>query len=1105
MPLVSLICLFLSLHIQIYMINRSLLLLICLLLAQCLHAQKWSHAYPPNTYRSADNPYYWKNRPPYPGYWQQDTYYNIKVSLDDSTDILDGSETLTYWNNSPDDLPFVFFHLYQNSFQPGSYLDDLQKENGVKPRYGQYESKGLGTTIDEIMVDGKPLKHEIDYSIMKVWLDKPLKSGESITFSIKFKTYYDNGSTRRRMKKFMSGAGSHYDSAMHKTIIDSGFKHYDGVLFYPRIAVYDRKFGWDTNQHLNREFYGDFGCYDVELTLPNIYVLEATGVLQNQQEVMPDSLRKRLDIFNFRGKKWESEPSVPIKRNGTKTWVFHSENTHDFAWTADPTYRMHEVDWKGVKCIALVQEAHAGRWQNAADHLSKIIQTYSRDIGMYAYPKIVVADAQDGMEYPMLTLDGGMEPGYRYLFSHEVGHNWFYGMVGNNETYRAALDEGFTQFLTSWAMDHIDGPYEYTYGYKSKYVSKHHVAPTNIYQRNYYPYLSAAIRGDETTINTHSDYFNGALNHGGGYGQVYFKTGTMLYDLQYVLGDSLFLKTMQHYFDQWKMCHPYFEDFRNSVIQYTHADLTWFFDAWMETNKTIDYGVKCVKKDKSLNAGNDDYTITFKRYGRLQMPLDFRVYAKDGKTYDYLIPCNWFTKPTESTVLPKWQGWDKLNPTYQARVTIPSGIENVRIDTSLRLADIDLRNNTYKCPIKLKGDYHIFSYPDWTHYEMHIRPDIWWNAYDGAKVGVHLDGNYLNYKGIFNLDVWGNTGLGQYNLPYGTALNGHDIMSYRFNYKTPLTGVSKNTFFNLSVKYLDGLHAYTIGGEKEFDKDENTKVTFYTKAMYRHDSTDLTYLLYPTLWQANKWNNTLNLGIQHSYSYTHGTGNLNLALKTSSIGSAYDYSTLTFTSINKNTIGKLDFNTRLFAQYGTGTNWTYESSLYLAGANPEELMDNKYTRSVGFVPNTWVGYGNDVNHFQAGGGLNLRGYAGYLVAQADKEITRSVYAGTTGASFNAELGFDRLFSFIRPQYIRDYIKINTYLFGDAGIINYNSPSESLAFADLRADAGVGVALTIHKWGVLQEINPLTIRFDMPLFLSRIPNIETNNFQFRWIVGVNRAF
>src|SRR5471030_226530 len=127
--------------------RKSFYLLMISMLSVCyVMAQDNTTGFPANTYRSKDNVYYWKNRPPNPGYWQQDTYYNIKVSLDDKTDILDGEESLTYWNNSPDTLPFVFFHLYQNAFQPGSYLDDLQKNNHAKPYYGHYEKAGLGTT-----------------------------------------------------------------------------------------------------------------------------------------------------------------------------------------------------------------------------------------------------------------------------------------------------------------------------------------------------------------------------------------------------------------------------------------------------------------------------------------------------------------------------------------------------------------------------------------------------------------------------------------------------------------------------------------------------------------------------------------------------------------------------------------------------------------------------------------------------------------------------------------------------------------------------------------------------------------------------------------------
>lgn len=397
----------------------------------------------PNTYRNSDNPYYWKNRPPYPGYWQQDVYYQIKANIDESTDIIEGQENLTYWNNSPDELKFVYFHLYQNAFQPESYLDQLQEENGVKAKYGKYEKDKKGTEIIKLTSNGTVLKTEYDNTIVKVFLAKPLKAGESVTFDIDFKTYFDYGSTRRRMKAFNS----------------FGFKHYDGVHWYPRISVYDAKFGWDTQQHLGKEFYGDFGAFDVELTFSDNFVVEATGNLTNNNEVLPDELRDKLDIANFKNKPWNSAPSViiPYDKLKRKTWKYHAENVHDFAFTADPTYRIDEFVWSKVKVVALVQEPHASRWLNAAQYTGKVIKTFSRDFGMYAYPKMIVADARDGMEYPMLTLDGGEDPGYRSLFAHEVGHNWFFGMVGNNETYRAMLDEGFTQFLTAWACISIDG------------------------------------------------------------------------------------------------------------------------------------------------------------------------------------------------------------------------------------------------------------------------------------------------------------------------------------------------------------------------------------------------------------------------------------------------------------------------------------------------------------------------------------------------------------------------------------------------------------------------------------------------------------------------
>lgn len=521
---------------------------------------------------------------PHAGYWQQDVHYKINAEIDERTDIITATEELTYWNNSPDDLTEIFFHLYQNAFQPGSYYDRFQTDEGKKNTYGErYESKGLGTVVSNLSISYpsgarySELDTYLDNTILRITLPQTLKSGESITINMDFKTYFDAGTVRRRMKVFNA-----YNLNEPRSKIDPDYdyndysnKHYDGVHWYPRISVYDRKFGWTTDQHMRREFYGDFGTYDVNLTFASHMVVEATGYLQNRNQVLPPSLREKLELKNFANKKWNSKPSIvtPYKRGEKKTWSFHAENVHDFAFTADPTYRIGESEWNGVKTVAIVREHHASGWQNAADYTAKIIKTFSEDMGTYVYHKMIVADAKDGMEYPMLTLDGGSDPGYRGLLVHEVGHNWFFGMLGNNETYRAAMDEGFTQFLTVWGLEAIDGKYRVKNKSKSEWINKYKDPEIVLDSRAYASYLRDATRGIDPHLNTHSHEFESTS----AYRHVYVKMATMLYNLQYVLGDSLFLEVMQDYVEDWTIAHPYFEDFRASVVRSTKTDMNWFF------------------------------------------------------------------------------------------------------------------------------------------------------------------------------------------------------------------------------------------------------------------------------------------------------------------------------------------------------------------------------------------------------------------------------------------------------------------------------------------------------------------------------------------------
>jgi hypothetical protein len=1071
-------------------------------------------------YRDASNPYYWKNKKPYDGYWQQDVDYSIKASLDDKTDIVSATEDLEYYNNSPDTLRVLYFHLYQNAFIKGGYLEELNIANGFKQKFGKYEQQGKGTQIEKITVShvstppsytdelGRKAaidprvstytpKVWIDYSIMRVELQEPVLPEKSVHISLQFKTYFDNGGNqRRRMKMFTDNWGN---------------KQYDGVHWYPRICVYDKKFGWATDQHLGKEFYGNFGKYTVELTLPNNYIVDATGELQNKDEVLPQELKAKLDIKNFKDKPWDEKPSVIIEPNGTtKTWKFVSINTHDFAWVADPTFRIGEEiltlsNGEKVSCVSLAQEPHARGWQDAAKFTSKVIEVYSRDIGNYAYPKMIVADARDGMEYPMLTLDNGSSPGYYGLLAHEVGHNWFFGMVGNNETYRASLDEGFTQFLTNWSMTAIFG--------EVKPTAKNPNPMSRMDQTVYWGYLRDAIKGEDATLNTHSDDFGSALNHGGGYSHVYYKTATMLYNLQYVLGDSLFLGAMQHYFNQWKMCHPYIEDFRNAITQHTKTDLNWFFDQWIETTKRIDYEVTEVELEKTLfdkngkEEANRVYEIEFLRKGEMQMPIDFTVTLKDGSVFKYTIPNTYFSKQEKNiTVLPIWRGWGKLNREYEAEIVLPAKaeIKNVVIDPTNRLADIDQRNNAAKSPVYFTLDNLKRDAPDRKHYTLNWRPDIWYNSIDGIKAGVNLNGHYLNTRDVFNATVWYNTTLA--NDYTGSARNLFNGSLFYKDY------IRKQTYIRYELRYLDGLSYGRVGGEYErkLSSNANLFTEIYYKGISRQGLSNLDYLLYPTEWNEGKHNNTLNIDMTVKYSYGKGFGEYKQGIRASFI-SDYDYSSIFVQWINQYNFSQFELRSRFFLQAIAGNNIAPESRVFLAGANPEEMVENKFIRSRGFVPTSWLGYGNNANNFQAGGGLNVRGYAGYLIPVTAENTQVYLYAGNGGSSINLELDFDKFIT-INPKRLKKYIHFDSYLFGDAGLIANNFkagefllPKDAYAQSNLMISAGAGLALTIKRWFNYDELKPLTIRFDMPLFLNNTPFVDGEYLRFRWVLGINRTF
>jgi hypothetical protein len=439
----------------------------------------------------------------------------------------------------------------------------------------------------------------------------------------------------------------------------------------------------------------------------------------------------------------------------------------------------------------------------------------------------------------------------------------------------------------------------------------------------------------------------------------------------------------------------------------------------------------------------------------------------------------------------------------------------VQIDPSHRLADINELNNSLKCPVLFTFDHQIGNPPDRKLYFLKWRPDVWYNNYDGLKLGLHFNGHYMKMRHVFSFTAWYNSGLlSNYDEVLYAKSSPIYPAHYALNYKHR---IAKQLDIQVQSKMLDGLFQNKIGIEKNMPQ---STYRLYVKSMRR---VQLYYLpafqmanmnfsnFIPNLSSYDEWNNTLNVEYEKPFTYLNGYSKLLLALKSSMLGSDYDYASFSAQLVQTHPLLRFELRSRFFAQILTGGNIAPESQLYLAGANPEEMAENKFNRSAGLVPMEWFQYGAPTNHYQAGGGLNLRGYAGYVTPVMDGINQVFLYRGNMGASANLELDYDQYLWFLRSN---KYLKLDTYFFLDAGILSARelgnreqtlTSKSAVVNTGIMACGGHGLVLTIKRWGVLDEVKPLSIRFDIPFYLSNAPAKEGENLMFRWVLGVSRAF
>lgn len=610
---------------------------------------------------------------PEKGYWQQHVDYTMDVNMDVKTYRYTGHQELVYKNNSPDTLRKVYYHLYNNAFQPGSEMDGRLQAITDPDRRMVKTFKSAEKTVKESRIaslkpeeqgylniknftqNGKTAKTSVSGTILEVELVKPLLPGKKAKFSLDFE-----GQVPIQIRR--SGRNSAEGVALSMT------------QWYPKMAEYDRE-GWHATNYIAREFYGVWGDFDVKITIDKDYTIGGTGYLQNPQEI---------------GKGYEKTGTVVKYKPGQDklTWHFKAPMVHDFAWAADNNFAHDKI--MGANNTELhflyknTKENQDG-WKRLQPKTAEILEFYNKLVGPYPYKQYSVIQGGDGgMEYAMCTLITGHEyAGLVEVTAHEFGHSWFQHVLGSNESKHGWMDEGFTTYIEALAMDKLMPQ-------KDK--------PLNPFVVSYNSYYFMVNTGKEQPQTTHADRYDENRLYSIA---SYSKGCIFLSQLGYVLGQDMLDKTVKRYYSDFKFTHPDPNDIKHTAEKVSGAHLDWYLIDWTQTTNTIDYAIKEVADEGAATK------VTLQRIGRMPMPLDVIVQYADGTSEYFYIPLQMmhYKKASpypamKNTILPEGD-WGHQNYTF----SIPKAkgaIKLITIDPSGLMADVNRENNVFPAPEKAK-------------------------------------------------------------------------------------------------------------------------------------------------------------------------------------------------------------------------------------------------------------------------------------------------------------------------------------------------------------------------------------------------------------------
>ncbi len=657
----------------------------------------------PNEYRSASGA-------PGPKYWQQRCDYDIKCTLDEKALLLKGSETITYFNNSPDQLSYLWLQLDENqhsatnnaNYQDASSMPDRVPSAMIDRMSGGGETTEYGDNIEKITdATGKALNYTVNKTMMRVELPAVLKPGQRFVFKIDWNYHISD-----RMKK--GGRGG------YEFFPEDGNYLFTMTQWYPRLCVYSDFQGWQNHQFTGRgEFALTFGNFKVQMTVPADHIIGATGECQNYQQVLTPAQFARwqqaqnakdvMEIVTLD----EAKASEKNNTDKTKTWIFKADNVRDFAWGSSPKFVWDAMpaNVEGKKVMAMSyygKEAYGLYRKFSTKAVAHTIKTYSKFTIPYPYPVAQSVEAANGMEYPMIcfnfgrtekdgTYSEGTKNGMLGVVIHEVGHNFFPMIINSDERQWSWMDEGLNSFVEYLTEELWDNKFP---------VTKGPAYTITDYMRLPKDQLEPIMSNSENII---------------GFGpNAYSKPATGLNILrETIMGRQLFDYAFKEYARRWAFKHPEPADLFRTLEDASGEDLDWFWRGWFYGTDACDISldtVRALKADFSapLTAVHDTTVMR-----KLQKPIvnSFEDISKVRNREDNSIK---FATDADTTLRDFYwryaRGEEKYDTSsYAVKTTI--GTPPLDEETKARIAG----KNFYELKFSNKGGLVMPIIIEWTY------------------------------------------------------------------------------------------------------------------------------------------------------------------------------------------------------------------------------------------------------------------------------------------------------------------------------------------------------------------------------------------------------